>query len=966
MADPQIMQLLAAHLDNTLSTDTAVRTKATDELRSLEARPGSSLLLLSLITADAFSPQTRQAAAITFKNFIMAHWDDEPLPSSLLPPPDRSTIKQHLPRLMLSAPPTIQQQLSQVLAIISQSDFPAQWPSLLPDLTSQLMSPSSSHSVVLGCLSTMHSIFFRYRHEYPSDPLFVEIKYALEQVVVPLTTLFTSLSTALISSNPSSLTPLQQQQFAQLHVVLDLFLSLNSQDIPEQFEDRIADYFTPFQALLRLPTPQPDPSSSSSLSDEASEVDAVKALILDIVTLYATRYEEYFTQYTGSFVDIVWNLLTRLSSSPSYDHLVSTSIRFLTCVISQTRNKALFNSQDALMTVIQQVIVPQIKLRQADVEVFTDDPVEWVRRDIEGSDVDTRRRVTVDFIRGLLVNFDREVTELMKGYVGELIASYTAAPSSRWQDKDAALYIILALSSKSATRSRGVTQTNPYIDLSSFFSSQVLPELQSTSSSATPILQADAIRFIAAFRSQLSLQQLLTLFPLLIQALSSPSYVVHTYAAYAIERILSLRTDDGQLIVSKADFAPFTQPALVALFGCMRGQSAENEYLMKCVLRVISLSEELILPYISLLIDRLTSTLLQVAQNPTHPDFNHAVFDTYAALIVNICRASPSSVDAFERALFPVFQTILTSDTAADFSPYVFQILALLLERRGDVSAPYQSIYNSVLEPSLYENPGNVPALVRLLSAYAYRSKATAGFSVQLVRVFAVYQKLLGNRKQHLLAMDLLVALTDSVAWAELDPYVTGLFNQLFFKFQNKPGSAFYARAVLFFSVFILRHGAAQLCKSVEGIQAGIVQMLLSSVVLPNLVAVTLLNERKAVAVALTELVTSNVLLPFAQPALVQELLVGLIDLVSRPTVLITEVNGEEGEEETPVTGEQSTFSRLAHAQVQPVQYTAIADAKVVLLTALREAAKTGGLNQFDFAARKRMQDFLAEHGGAG
>ena len=160
-ADQQTLQLLASHLDNTLSTDTATRNKATDEIRALESRPGSSLLLLHLLaSSSAFSAQTRQAAAIAFKNFIMTHWDDEPDPSSLLPPQDRATIKQHLVSLMLNSPPSIQQQLSQVLAIISKSDFPSQWESLLPDLTATLLSPSASHATVMGCLSTLHSIFF--------------------------------------------------------------------------------------------------------------------------------------------------------------------------------------------------------------------------------------------------------------------------------------------------------------------------------------------------------------------------------------------------------------------------------------------------------------------------------------------------------------------------------------------------------------------------------------------------------------------------------------------------------------------------------------------------------------------------------------------------------------------------------------------------------------------------------------
>jgi exportin-2 (importin alpha re-exporter) len=192
------------------------------------------------MTSATFGLQTRLAASIVFKNFVMAHWDDDATPESLLPPTHRTIIKQNLVALMLSAPPAIQPQLSHALGIISKSDFPEQWPSLLPELVAQMQSGQSSHATVMGCLSTMHSIFFRYRHEYRSDPLFIEMKYVLELVAQPLTQLFTQLATQLTQAPPSSaLTPAQSEQFDQLQLVLDLFLSLNSQDIPEQFEDRM-------------------------------------------------------------------------------------------------------------------------------------------------------------------------------------------------------------------------------------------------------------------------------------------------------------------------------------------------------------------------------------------------------------------------------------------------------------------------------------------------------------------------------------------------------------------------------------------------------------------------------------------------------------------------------------------------------------------------------------------------------
>lgn len=62
---------------------------------------------------------------------------------------------------MLSAPPRVRAQLSEALSIISQHDFPARWPSLLPHLVDKL--GSADPAVVNGVLSTADSIYQRYR-----------------------------------------------------------------------------------------------------------------------------------------------------------------------------------------------------------------------------------------------------------------------------------------------------------------------------------------------------------------------------------------------------------------------------------------------------------------------------------------------------------------------------------------------------------------------------------------------------------------------------------------------------------------------------------------------------------------------------------------------------------------------------------------------------------------------------------
>jgi hypothetical protein len=77
----------------------------------------------------------------------------------------------------------------------------------------------------------------------------------------------------------------------------------------------------------------------------------------------------------------------------------------------------------------------------------------------------------------------------------------------------------------------------------------------------------------------------------------------------------------------------------------------------------------------------LRASLIQVCTNPTNPMFAHYMFESVAALMKFICESSPDSVAAFEGMLFAPFQEVLTRDVS-DFMPYVFQLLAQLLELR--------------------------------------------------------------------------------------------------------------------------------------------------------------------------------------------------------------------------------------------------------------------------------------------
>jgi exportin-2 (importin alpha re-exporter) len=122
-----------------------------------------------------------------------------------------------------------------------------------------------------------------------------------------------------------------------------------------------------------------------------------------------------------------------------------------------------------------------------------------------------------------------------------------------------------------------------------FFSAIILPELQDANVSARPIIKASAIKFVSTFRNQFSTEQLTALMPLLIAHLASPSVVVHTYAAFAIEKILTVKVKvqggGMKLKFGAAELRPFLEPLFTSLFNVVDNvELNENQYAMKCIM----------------------------------------------------------------------------------------------------------------------------------------------------------------------------------------------------------------------------------------------------------------------------------------------------------------------------------------------------------------------------------------------
>jgi exportin-2 (importin alpha re-exporter) len=304
--------------------------------------------------------------------------------------------------------------------------------------------------------------------------------------------------------------------------------------------------------------------------------------------------------------------------------------------------------------------------------MFEDDPAEYIRRDLEPSlESDTRRQAAAEFTQALMANFEAQVTEIIQGYVKQGLAQYSQNPSENWKAKDTAIFLLTSIASRASTVQRGVTSVNSLVDVVQFFGENVYGDLQAAEGSVHPILAVDAIKYLYTFRNQLTKEQLVSVLPLLVQHLNSSNPVVYTYAATTIERILFLKKEDRQPLFSSADISPFAQNILMALFTNIEKAStpekiAENDYSMKCAMRVIITARQELVPSHEAILTKLVTIMGEISKNPSNPRFNQYCFESVSALIRFVCEAAPQSLGFFEKSLFGPAEYILAQDVVGE------------------------------------------------------------------------------------------------------------------------------------------------------------------------------------------------------------------------------------------------------------------------------------------------------------
>lgn len=110
-----------------------------------------------------------------------------------------------------------------------------------------------------------------------------------------------------------------------------------------------------------------------------------------------------------------------------------------------------------LTVLFEVLVIPNISLTQQDIDEYEDEPLTYLKNDLEESDAETRRRQCMKFVQALSKRYPAEINELISGFINHFVTEYEKDKQGQWQKKVALLNLIITASISCYTYQHGAT-----------------------------------------------------------------------------------------------------------------------------------------------------------------------------------------------------------------------------------------------------------------------------------------------------------------------------------------------------------------------------------------------------------------------------------------------------------------------------------------------------------------------------
>ncbi|KAI3404382.2 hypothetical protein KGF56_002779 [Candida oxycetoniae] len=495
-------------LEGTLDPNKHVRNSSEQTLHVYEQQPGFTSYLLDLICEEAVQLGTQISAAIFFKNRISNYWvlSEYTKQSSacFISENEKATIKEKLVTTLIKTHNISQVKSSLTTALSSILSYD-KWDNIIPLIT-RLLTSQDKDQIFTG-LIVLYELVKSYRWTGTEAKNFVNP--VMEDVTQQVFPLIESMANTLVESDSSN-----SASDEMLYLIVKTFKNATYSSLPSYFQDasKLGSWCQIQLMIINKPLPK-EVLEEDMVEQRVTNlrVKTVKWCFANINRLInkhgggilsAKSDPEFISVFLTNFVPQIlnayWEIIEDWASKKMWLSPVSMyyMISFLEQVIETPCWPLVKEKLDAI---IKHLILPSLQASKENIELYEDDPLEYVRRFFDvNREQKTGDVASINFIHRLANKKLKETIALLFGIANDI---FVERMNNRENIESAmktegALKILSTISYRLDDHS-----STCHGQIDKVLDTFVTPELLEEQSSKTPWLTARACDTIAMFQT---------------------------------------------------------------------------------------------------------------------------------------------------------------------------------------------------------------------------------------------------------------------------------------------------------------------------------------------------------------------------------------------------------------------------------------------------------------------------------
>lgn len=679
-------EALHVALQQSFSADGNVRKPAEEIIKNLKNIPGASQMLLEIASEKQVQYEVRQAASIQLKNICRECWTErvsfvggslsEGKAQAILSDGDKNFIRINLVNTLLAEPDkSLTGLMAETLHSIAIHDFPERWPNLLETLLQAILLSNDSSQVlrVHNALLALRKVCKRYEFK-PREQ-----RGPLNEIVNLSFPLLLPLAQRLVSSNDNSI-----EAAMMLKQILKIFWSSTQFYLPGSSDGTVhqgapslsnPQAMQPWFDVLNqaLARPIPEEIQPHSVEERNAfpwwKVKKWSAQIMSRIfsrygiTAYAEDDAKDFAQYFSNQVapaflkPVCETLSLRGTGQFCTDRVVHLCLTFIDLAIELAPTYKMLKPH--LDFLLYQVCFPVICLTADDIDLFENDPHEFVHRQNSPlADFYDPRMSAITLVTNVIKHRGQDVIPTMLAFLQEKLHRFITTPENMRNhvEKDGSLLIIGSLSETLFSKKKYAGEVEGLLV------SNVFPDFNSP----VGFLRSRACWMVQRFSSVSwsdNGTNLNTLIHFVLKSLSDPALPVQIEASKALRFIIE--SDDAQQTL-----LPMLPKILEEYFRIMN--EIGNDEVISALQAIIDKFGDHIEPHAVALVTQLTTAFSNYCDAGDDDDDAAMAaaqcLECISTVLKGICER-PDLFRLLEPALLPITRQILSRD--GDFIEYL-------------------------------------------------------------------------------------------------------------------------------------------------------------------------------------------------------------------------------------------------------------------------------------------------------